>query len=265
MKKLATILFATLLLSTSAAYASKTPKALSTDEHVKEITYDPNQVYEITAGYRIQTVIEFAPDEMVKTRALGDSIAWQTTVSDNTVYVKPVEDNADTNMTVVTSGKNGKRTYYFKLHAAPANKHTAFAIHFVYPQQNNPVGVISSNSNDPHANAIAVDPTKLNFDYGISGDQATIPVTKVFDDGQFTYFLFADKAEIPSFYVVLNDGTEALVNTHRDGQYMVVERTAGQFTLRNGTAHLCVKNTKNSFFNFGSSNPNQYKHNVRPE
>lgn len=242
--KFISIVFAILLIMTSSAYAAKTPKSIITDERVKELAYDPNQVFEVTANYGYQTAIEFAPDEQIKVVVIGDSIAWQTQNFENSLFIKPVENNAATNLTIVTNGNNGKRTYYFKLHSAAPTKAMTFAVRFVYPNQNHAVGMAGSTNagSTHHANIIALDPLKLNFDYGVAGDKSTIPLSKVFDDGQFTYFLFEHNAEIPSFYVVQNDGTEALVNNRRDGQYMVVERTGSLFTLRSGTAHLCVKN-----------------------
>ncbi len=59
--------------------------------------------------------------------------------------------------------------------------------------------------------------------------------------------MFDQNAEIPSVYTVGPDGTETIVNTRREGQYLVVERTASLFTLRNGNAHLCVQNNANPY------------------
>ncbi|MEN9136751.1 TrbG/VirB9 family P-type conjugative transfer protein, partial [Xanthomonas euvesicatoria] len=80
-----------------------------------------------------------------------------------------------------------------------------------------------------------------------SGNKTAIPLKRAFDDGQFTYFMFDQNAEIPSVYTVGPDGKESLVNTRREGQYLVVERTASLFTLRNGNSHLCVQNNANPY------------------
>jgi hypothetical protein len=92
-----------------------------TDNRVKQVPYDPNQVYELVGTYNYQTSLEFEADEMVKVVALGDTIAWQTILFRNRLFLKPVEENADTNLTVITS----KRTYYFQLSStkkAPASR-----------------------------------------------------------------------------------------------------------------------------------------------
>lgn len=229
------------LLSTSAVYAAKAPKSVLTDSRVKQLSYDPNQVFEITANNLYQTVIEFGENEHIDAVAMGNTTGLQTQTIGNKLFIKPAEENLVTNLTVLTTEGKTKRMYLFNVHGAPENapsKSMTFAIKFVYPGEHNAI----AKGTPVTPEVIAEDPSKFNFDYGISGDQATIALKKVFDNGEFTYFLFEPKAEIPSFYVVLSDGSEAIANTRREGQYMVVERTAGQFTLRNGTAHLCVRN-----------------------
>lgn len=216
-------------------HAAKVPQSLASDERVRHVMYDPNQVYEIVGTYGYQTSIEFAADETVKVVSLGDTIAWQTVPYDNRVFLKPVEAKASTNMTVITS----KRTYYFMLSSTKLSKDTTFLVRFQYPQ-----GKLASGGQGTKSTGAAngFDPDKINTDYSSSGHREAINLDRVMDDGQFTFFRFPQHAEIPSIYMVGPDGTEAIVNTRREGAYIVVERTAGLFTLRNGTAYLCVRN-----------------------
>ena len=111
------------------AHAAKLPTPLLTDKRVKQVTYDPNQVYELVGTYNYQTSLEFEADEMVKVVALGDTIAWQTIPFRNRLFLKPVEENADTNLTVITS----KRTYYFQLGSSKKNTGQSYLIRFIYP------------------------------------------------------------------------------------------------------------------------------------
>ncbi len=111
------------------AHAAKLPTPLMTDNRVKQVPYDPNQVYELVGSYNYQTSIEFEADEMVKVVALGDTIAWQTIPFRNRVFIKPVEDNADTNMTIITS----KRTYYFQLSSTKKRTGQSYLVRFIYP------------------------------------------------------------------------------------------------------------------------------------
>lgn len=226
---------ASLSLSSLPAFAAKTPNALATDNRVKQVAYDPNQVYELVGTYGYQTSVEFAPDETVKVVTVGDSIAWQIMPYENRLFLKPVEPNAATNMTVITN----KNTYYFKLNSSRARASKTFLVRFVYPNTN--ITSLGGGAGTIKAN-LGFDMEKVNLDYATSGDKRTIALSRAFDDGQFTYFLFDENTEIPAVYTVGPDGTESIVNTRREGKYLVVERTASLFTLRNGDAHLCVEN-----------------------
>lgn len=218
------------LMVQSDALAARTPKSLSTDYRIKHITYDPNEVVTLTGVYGYQTSVEFAEDESVKLVTLGDSIAWQTVPYMNRLFIKPVEDNADTNMTVVTN----KRTYYFHLSSATEQSQLTFLVRFMYPN----MGVPSSSQES----SLPMQISQLHWDYSSSGNKEAVPLARVFDDGKFTYFLFDEDKEIPSVYVVDAQGYEAIVNTRREGPYLVAERTAAKFTLRNGDSYLCVRN-----------------------
>ncbi|SAL00293.1 conjugal transfer protein TrbG/VirB9/CagX [Caballeronia arationis] len=237
---LAPLLGAPLSLVSMQANAAKLPRPLFTDDRVKQVAYDPNQVYEIVGTYGYQTSIEFANDELVKVVTVGDSIAWQTVPYQNRLFLKPVEPNAATNLTVITD----KRTYYFKLNSAKSRASMTFLVRFVYPNAN--MNGVTGAAASRRAST-GIDPARLNLDYGTSGNKAAIPLARAFDDGQFTYFLLAPDAEIPSVYTVGPDGSESIVNTRREGQYLVVERTASLFTLRNGNSHLCVQNNANPY------------------
>lgn len=232
-------------LASMPAQAAKVPHSLVTDHRVKQVPYDPNQVYEVVGTYGYQTSIEFASDETVKVVTLGDSIAWQTVPYQNRLFLKPVEPNAATNLTVITD----KHTYYFKLSSARNRAYMTFLVRFIYPNANLP----AHRNDKPKSASTGLDLSKINLDYGTSGNKKAIALKRVFDDGQFTYFLFDQDAGIPSVYMVGPDGTESLVNTRREGQYLVVERTASLFTLRDGASHLCVQNNMLPYQRLGSA------------
>ncbi|MGY2172128.1 TrbG/VirB9 family P-type conjugative transfer protein [Pseudomonas gingeri] len=217
------------------------PTSLLTDSRVKQVPFDPNQVYELVGTYNYQTSIEFEADEMVKVVALGDTIAWQTVTFQNRLFLKPVEDNAKTNLTVITS----KRTYYFQLDSTKSQKGQAFLVRFIYP--NNRVTTYAGAAKDGDQPTYSASPSQPNINYGFAGDKDSIGVTAAMDDGQFTRFLLKKGGDMPQVYMVMPDGTEALVNKRREGDYIVVERTASMFVLRDGNAHVCVENLANPY------------------
>ncbi len=82
----------------------------------------------------------------------------------------------------------------------------------------------------------------FNFNYTLTGPDVFAPV-KVFDDGQNTYMQFRDGNKIvPEFAVVDKDGKEIAVQTRFQGDFIVIDQVATQFSLRNNNQIVCVYN-----------------------
>ena len=225
-----------LLLLPFSQPAAKEPRGLGADQRIKQIAYDPNQVTEIVGTYGYVTTIEFAPGEVITARTFGDSIAWQTVIRDNHLYLKPVEPEASGNMTVVTD----RHTYLFKLDSSTTDM--TFMVRFKYPEFSTQSGAAAASerfAQQPHFK-----PAAINLDYTSAGQKSAIPLLRVFDDGEFTFFQLSQQSDLPAIYFVESDGTESMVNVHRDGVYLVAERIGRRFVLRNGQAHLCIENTR---------------------
>ena len=255
-KVLAAIMAFGMCMISGSANAVIESRALPVDHRVHTITYQPDAVFKYTGHYRYQSSIEFAPDETIKTIAMGDSSAWMMNPSGNRLFIKPVDQDATTNMTLFTN----KRTYLFELHARETDDiddpNMVFVTRFAYPDENAGVqgglgsGASSASSagNTQYLDSVP-DPDadrtgKYNVNYTISGSDEVAPL-KIFDDGEFTFFQFADKnAEVPAFYWVDDYGSESLINYRTRGDYIVVERVSSRFTLRHGPDIVCVFNEK---------------------
>jgi type IV secretion system protein VirB9 len=230
-----------LALAASTAHATKEARPIQIDHRVRLVVYQSDEVYKFTGHYRYQSSIEFAPDEEIKTISMGDSTAWMLNPSGNRLFLKPLEQDATTNMTLITN----KHTYLFELHARDtddiADKEMVFIMRFVYMDSND--GKTVSNYMDAVPNPDeSDDPGKYNYSYTISGSDEVAPI-RIFDDGEFTFFKFHDKnAEVPAFFWVDDQGNEALINYRTRGDYIVVERVTKRFTLRRGGAIVCVFN-----------------------
>ncbi len=221
------------------AQALKEPRPIATDSRIRTVRYSPNEVYQFIGHYGYQSTIEFEVDEKIQTVSVGDSIAWLINPSGNRLFLKPIDQNALTNMTVITD----KRTYFFELHAQETddirNKDMVFAYRFIYPQADTSALDYSVNDGVPD---IEREPEKYNFRYSIRGSSVIEPI-RIFDDGKFTYFEFRDKnAEIPAFFNVTSGGDEEIINFRKRGNYIIVERVSPRFTLRRGADIVCVYN-----------------------
>jgi type IV secretion system protein VirB9 len=226
----------------SPSMALQVSRPVATDKRIRTVRYNENEVYKFMGHYGYQSIIEFSPSEEVAAVSLGDSIAWQITPVNSRLFLKPVEQDAMTNMTVITN----ERTYHFELHAEETEKiddnDMIFVLRFVYPgaQQLDFTTYYEEDGvpdlEDPEVLQ------ELNFNYSIVGSESISPI-RIFDDGEFTYFQFQDvNAEVPAFYYVDPTMQENLINYRTNGDYIVVERVASQFTLRNGGEIVCVFN-----------------------
>lgn len=223
------------------AYATRDPRPIQIDHRVRTVMYQPDQVYRYTGHYRYQTAIEFGEDETIKTISMGDSTAWMLNPSGHRLFLKPLEQDATTNMTLITN----KHTYLFELHAREtddiADKDMVFIMRFIYPGDDG-AQTVSRHLDSVPAPDLEENADKLNFNYTLSGAGDIAPI-RIFDDGEFTFFEFRDKnAEVPAFYWVDDSGNESLINYRTRGDYIVVERVAKRYTLRHGPDVVCVFN-----------------------
>ncbi len=227
----------------SPASALLVPQPLAVEPRFKTIPYSPNEVFKFTGHYGYQSVIEFEEGEEINTISVGDSIPWQFQPMGSRLFLKPIEQDAQTNMTVITN----RRTYYFELHAEEVeditNKDLTFALRFAYSDLEGPLLEGSGFSSEVIPDLM--DPevrSKLNFNYSIVGSETISPI-RIFDDGEFTYFEFKSiNADLPAFYTVDSLGNESVINYRTAGSYIVVEKVAAVLTLRNGAYVMCVFN-----------------------
>lgn len=229
------------------AAAAELPQSGPEDPRIRTLVYDPNQVVVIKGHYGFEQMIQFAPDEKIKSLSIGDSLAWQVVPNKqgNLLFLKPVEPKAHTNLAVVSN----KRTYAFELIAVngPAQvDHMNYVVRFEYPQDAEArvqarLAAIRHEQQQEVVPERKVDPSAWNLDYTYQGDRALAPL-HVFDDGTFTYFEFRPHQDLPAIFLVGKDRKESLLNYHVSGRYVVVERTGRQFTLRSRDGTLCVYN-----------------------
>ena len=223
------------------AFASREPRAIPTDHRVRTILYQPDAVYKYTGHYGYQSSIEFALDETIQTISMGDSTAWMMNPSGNLLFLKPLEQDATTNMTLITN----KRTYLFELHGRETDDindpEMVFIMRFVYPDSEGGESFSQYMDSVPVPDLVK-DRDLYNLNYTISGSEEIAPV-RIFDDGEFTFFQFRDKnADVPAFFMVDDKGNESIINYRTRGDYIVVERVSKRMTLRHGTNIVCVFN-----------------------
>lgn len=231
--------------SLETSFAVRESRPTATDSRIRVITYNPNDVFKFTGYYGYQTSIELAEQEEVVSISMGDTTAWQIVPTGHRIFIKPIDENATTNMTLITN----KRTYFFELYAEETdnirNPDMVFNLKFIYPdegERNKNIDLVSKTS----ATGPDLDkPEKLNFHYSISGNEEIAPI-KIFDDGEFTYMQFRDRNnEIPSIFLVDDELREMMVNFKLDPlnkNLIIIEQVWDKFTLRLGKKIVCIFN-----------------------
>ena len=114
--------------------ASQAAVPIVTDSRIKTFVYNPNEVFSITTEYGYQSNIEFGENESIETISVGDRVSWQIIPATERLFIRAMEENAHTNMTVVTN----KRAYQFDLRSSSAqavvgSEQLVYVVRFYYP------------------------------------------------------------------------------------------------------------------------------------
>lgn len=263
-------------LTTFVASNSIAQTPVTTDSRIRTLVYNPNEVYELKFYYNYQSFIEFSEDEEIEMISIGEAFAWRLTPAGKRLFIRPLEIAAHTNMTIITN----KRTYHFDIKSdqfdGRADENLVYTVRFFYPQVGQPLpippqlAVPNVSGRDapqrpmPKKASIRTPmPTfrvdgdlpaivdrnpegaELNFDFSIAGKADNINPKKVYDNGNETYFQFAnDNSLIPTISAVDANGVEQnLEYIIRDG-YVIVPTIARQFTLRVSGDLICLFNNK---------------------
>ncbi len=219
------------------------------DKRVVTFQYQENEVYTINAHYNQETVVRFHEDEFFIWTGAGDTEGWTVDQHEHMLFLKPVANDADTNMNVVTQDRatNELRYYTFELNAltAGSNEVGTWSIEMRdsrRARRNNLANIRRNEATQKTADEAATLPIvvrDMDFNYRGNGDRALAP-QKMFDDGKFTYFQFAPQQTLPAITAIEGNKQQLIVNRHQEGVYTVVHQTADEFLLRLNDQQLLI-------------------------
>ncbi|WP_337144549.1 TrbG/VirB9 family P-type conjugative transfer protein [Mesorhizobium sp. Cs1299R1N3] len=217
------------------AMAEQSPVGFASDSRIKRYVYDEHNVYKLGLYLKSVTAIQFDAGEKVESILLGDSASWQVIKlkMGNVVSLKPIIDQALTNMTIYTD----QRVYTFELRSVgeikagmKAGAAQAFRILFTYPDQSRP-------SDKSLARGGPVD-----HNYMVSGHARFRPLA-VTDNTLQTTFVLPKGAPRPAIFSVGHQREEKLVNSRTDGDHIIVDGTSDYWVMRIGDETVCVGKT----------------------
>lgn len=261
MKRLA--IAAMIAWASSAALALDMPRGSAFDSRIQHVDYNEQDVVEINGYPGIATQIMFAEGEEVLDIASGFSQGWEFANRRNNLYLKPksikLVDNSvmepesgkwDTNLIITTN----QRVYAFHLvlhkgrhdKKLAYNPKIAFRVAFRYPADE-AAKVKAAADKRAAQERLGKQTAPRNWSYSMQvGDRSDgIAPTMAYDDGRFTYLRFPGNLEFPAVFMIADDKSESLVNTHIDPKtpdVLVVHRVSPELVLRLGNAVVGVYN-----------------------
>ncbi|MBY3191575.1 P-type conjugative transfer protein VirB9 [Rhizobium laguerreae] len=238
----------------TAALALDIPRGASQDNRVRFIDYQPYNITKIVGTLRSSVQIEFAADEEIAHVALGNSVAWEVAPAGNILFLKPRENQPVTNISVVTTRRDGStRSYQMELTVrdgtVEAGQNTYFYVKYRYPADEAERRRLENAARAQAAQAGEADKVLAlheaygprNWRYSAQGSAALEPQA-VYDNGKVTTFAFAGNQEMPAIYMENSDGSESLVPKSVDNNLVLVHAISRKFILRRGGDVLCVFN-----------------------
>ncbi len=241
------------LILSSTVLAETTPEFGEFDPRVRVVPYNKQDVTKLVTFFGVSTHIEFGKNEAIEDLAIGDPSAWEIVPRGNNLYVRPLAQNPDTNLTIVTN----KRSYQFTLYTAERSEkdktawqdpNLIYSLSFSYADEKTAEAKKIEDSKKlkeklEHAEESLKSQKDIthNIDYWASGSPEISP-TKAKDDGRFIYLTFSNNRDIPSIYEVNEFGQELLINSNVDGNTVIIHRMVKQLRLRKGNYVACVIN-----------------------
>jgi type IV secretion system protein VirB9 len=245
----------------SAASAENTPRPVTADHRVREVSYSDQNVIAIRSAFRTATQIEFAQGEVIKFVAMGDTVSWEVAPAENSLFIKPRERAGGTNLIVVTDYAGQKRNYTFALSAVANGRaaETFYKVRIRYPEQEaaalreaaarRQLAQVLAQQNGAIKAALnlgVLEGTR-NLNYTVQGSSEIQP-SEVSDNGQFTVLRFPNQREIPAIFTVNPDGSEATASFDVRDEFVVIHGIFRELRLRRGKVVLCIYNEKPSFY-----------------
>lgn len=194
--------------------ANQVPRSLATDNRMKVVSYNPQDVVTINGNHLVETAIQFNPNESITGVYIGDQIAWTYAINKaqpSVLFIKPTLDTSDTNMTVMTN----KNVYQFHLMTkssdSPSSSNVTYSVTFKYPEEEQKKIELQLAAQRAIVSTKPVNPASWNWNYSFTGSKENAPI-HAFDDGKFTYFEFKDNTDTPAIFLVDANRNESVVN-----------------------------------------------------
>ena len=183
--------------------------AITTDSRIRTFIYNKNDIFRVVIHYNYQTSIEFEDGENIETISSGNNYAWQLTPAKNRIFIKPLEENILTNMTIITN----RRTYYLEVQSKPYTNsfddELIYVVRFHIPKKEDAKSKVEAKRSV--VNEFSSNFELYNFNFKIKGKEELKPIN-IYDDGTNTYLHFSRNVDLKEVKVKIFN------NNKRDGK-----------------------------------------------
>ncbi len=214
---------------------------LATDSRIRTYIYSPNEVFRLTTEYGYQSNIEFGMGEQIRTISVGDTVAFKLTPTGNRLFVRAMQNDALTNMTVITD----KRAYQFELSSIILqDQDITYVVRFFFPEED-----LDARRSDIQIKEFSS--ARLNLHGGAAGmvagnayritGTASLRPEKAYSNGASTFLQMPKGLALkPRVMTVSAQGVETPVSAVKQGDYLVVDGVQERLALRYGNDVICV-------------------------
>ena len=233
-------------VSCAQAFADTYSAVSGESSRVRRVEYKDNIVVSATGYADHPILIDMDPKEPIEDKAGGKMSNWEVYKNGARMYVRPLDDARA--MTLIIATKT--RSYVFDMVPGKGWPPTGFVskIIFTYPEKSSSPEALEKrdrsirDGRSPLSDALKA---ARNMQYSVERTTVVsdIQPREVFDDGRFTYFKFPANLPIPAIYQSTPGGKdEWLVNSHKDGEYVVMQAVGASWNLRSGPTLLGIFN-----------------------
>lgn len=238
-----------------ASHALVQPQGTAYDRHIQYVTYNADNVVNVSINTGTVTQIQLGKNEVIKGQnagmGIGDPNAWDIAVRGNNIWLRPKAEKPDTNISFSTN----KRTYILRL---VTSRYPAYLVKYTYPQDDS----TKTASTPLPCRTTGI----LNTTYFMRGDKIIAPM-HVWDDGRFTCMRFEGTTDLPVVYAVTPDkkdperGLEHITNTNMVNDVMVIHQVSPRYRVRLGDQVLDIKTDKLHYagYNYSGTTNNQVR------
>ncbi|HNP84116.1 MAG TPA: TrbG/VirB9 family P-type conjugative transfer protein [Nitrospira sp.] len=271
------LLTVALLCSGASAQAAEVPAPGDGDQRVRYVTYQKDEVTNVTVRRGVVTRIVLGDDERIVIAGSGfladcakQEAEWciRADVGTNQLWVKPKDQATHNNLEIRTDKRDysleftvlGDNRIGRKQHAGQRQRGTdepMYRVIFRHPLiPSNPAALTALKASAHRAkharekadllherlDSFIPEPRNWSYSMEVLPGGEDISPNLVFDDGRFTYFLFPPNREIPAIFYFSPLGEETRINFHMEKDLAVVQRMGRRFVLRLGEAVVGIWN-----------------------